>query len=407
MEICNSACPKFAQLYARKSPKKSVLLQPFFYTLMQKICLFIDRDGTLIREPDDEQVDSLDKLEFVPNVLCALRRIAEELDFELVMVTNQDGLGTPAFPEKDFWIAQNKMLKTLENERIIFDDVCIDRTLEHEHASTRKPNTGMLSKYIAEGYDLANSYVIGDRLSDVQLAQNLGAKAILLGDESYRSELVAHRLDACCALLTSDWLRIYDFLKCETRTAIVTRKTAETDIVVHLDLDGIGHAQIGTGIGFFDHLLEQIARHGSCDLSIACKGDLHVDEHHSVEDVALALGEALLRALGSKRGIERYGFVLPMDDCLAQVTLDFGGRPWLVFEAEFRREKIGELPTELLFHFFKSLSDAAKMNISIKAEGDNEHHKAEAIFKAFARAMKSAVRRNAFAYALPSTKGTL
>ncbi|MDR1343035.1 MAG: bifunctional histidinol-phosphatase/imidazoleglycerol-phosphate dehydratase HisB [Prevotellaceae bacterium] len=370
-----------------------------------KRCLFIDRDGTLIKEPADEQVDSLEKLEFVPGVFRALYHIANELDFELVMVTNQDGLGTASFPEKDFWPVQNRIIRYLENERVRFDDVCIDKSFPHENLPTRKPGIGLLKKYTEGGYDLANSFAIGDRLTDVQLAKNLGAKAILIGGESRREALAAEGLSECCALVTEDWMKIYEFLKCETRTAKVVRTTAETDICVQLDLDGSGKSQISTGLHFFDHMLDQIARHSGCNLTIAAQGDLHVDEHHLIEDVGIVLGEAIYKALGSKRGVERYGFVLPMDDCLAQVALDFGGRAWLIFEADFKREKIGDFPTEMAYHFFKSLSDAAKMNLNIKAEGDNEHHKLEAIFKALARAIKAAVRRDALGYGLPSTKG--
>ncbi|MDR2813195.1 MAG: bifunctional histidinol-phosphatase/imidazoleglycerol-phosphate dehydratase HisB [Prevotellaceae bacterium] len=372
-----------------------------------KSCLFIDRDGTIIREPADEQVDSLEKLEFVPGVLRALYHIANELDFELVMVTNQDGLGTASFPEKDFWPAQNKMVRCLENEGITFSDICIDKSFPHENLPTRKPGTGMLKKYTAGGYDMASSFTIGDRIADVLLAKNLGAKAILIGGESRREELAAQGLSGCCTLVTQDWMKIYERLKCETRTATVTRTTAETDVCVQLDLDGNGKSQIATGLHFFDHMLEQIARHSGCSLSIAAKGDLHVDEHHLIEDVGIVLGEAIYKALGSKRGIERYGFALPMDDCLAQVALDFGGRAWLMFDAEFKREKVGDFPTEMAYHFFKSLSDAAKMNLNVKAEGNNEHHKLEAIFKALARAIKAAVTRDALKYELPSTKGKL
>ncbi|MDR0711877.1 MAG: bifunctional histidinol-phosphatase/imidazoleglycerol-phosphate dehydratase HisB [Prevotellaceae bacterium] len=370
-----------------------------------KSCLFIDRDGTLIKEPADEQVDSLKKLEFLPGALRALYHIANELDFELVMVTNQDGLGTASFPEKDFWLVQNKMVQILANEGITFSDVCIDKSFPHENLPTRKPGTGMLKKYMEGDYDLSTSFTIGDRTTDVQLAKNLEAKAILIGDESRREELAAQGLSGCCALVTQDWMKIYEFLKCETRTAKVARTTAETDVCVQLDLDGSGASQISTGLHFLDHMLEQIARHSGCNLSIAAKGDLHVDEHHLIEDVGIVLGEAIYKALGSKRGIERYGFVLPMDDCLAQVALDFGGRSWLIFDADFKREKVGDFPTEMIYHFFKSLSDAAKMNLNIKAEGDNEHHKLEAIFKALARAVKAAVRRDALKYDLPSTKG--
>jgi imidazoleglycerol-phosphate dehydratase/histidinol-phosphatase len=372
-----------------------------------KPCLFIDRDGTLIKEPADEQVDSLEKLEFAPGALRAMYHIASELDFELVMVTNQDGLGTASFPEKDFWLVQNKMMRCLENEGVTFSDVCIDRSFPHENLPTRKPGTGLLTKYMAGDYDLANSFAIGDRIADVQLAKNLGAKAILLGDASRSEALAAEGLSGCCELVTQDWMKIYEFLKCETRAAKVTRTTAETDICVQLDLDGSGKSQISTELHFFDHMLEQIARHSGCNLSIAAKGDLHVDEHHLIEDVGIALGEAIHKALGSKRGIERYGFALPMDDCLAQVALDFGGRSWLIFDADFKREKIGDFPAEMIYHFFKSLSDAAKMNLNIQASGDNEHHKLEAIFKALARAMKAAVKRDALRYELPSTKGKI
>ncbi|MDR1226334.1 MAG: bifunctional histidinol-phosphatase/imidazoleglycerol-phosphate dehydratase HisB [Prevotellaceae bacterium] len=372
-----------------------------------KRCLFIDRDGTLIAEPADEQVDSLEKLEFLPNVFRAMYHIANELDFELVMVTNQDGLGTAAFPENTFWPVQNKMLQTFDNEDIIFDDICIDRSFPKDNLPTRKPGTGMLTKYMDGRYDLANSFTIGDRVTDVTLAKNLGARAIFMAKQEREQEVKEQNLQDVCALITEDWIKIYEFLKCETRVGIVERKTAETAIMVKLELDGNGQAQISTGIAFFDHMLDQIARHSGCNLSIQAKGDIHVDEHHTIEDVGIALGEAIYKALGSKRGIERYGFALPMDDCSAQVLLDFGGRSWLVFDAAFKREKIGEFPTEMIMHFFKSLSDSAKMNLNIKADGDNEHHKLEAIFKAFARAMKTAIKRDPFKYELPSTKGTL
>ena len=415
--ICVSLCWYYAEVH-RSFTEQRIKIQnsrfkiqdsrfQYHFALFMKSCLFIDRDGTLIREPADEQVDSLEKLEFLPGVLRALYHIAHELDFELVMVTNQDGLGTPSFPEKDFWPVKHKMMRCLENEGIRFSDVCIDRSFPHEQLPTRKPGTGMLKKYVEGDYDMAASFVVGDRLTDVQLAKNLGAKAILLGRESRREELAAQGLAACCSLVAQDWLAIYEHLKCETRTATVTRNTAETQVCVQLDLDGGGKSSIETGLHFFDHMLEQIARHAGCSLCIAAKGDLHVDEHHLIEDVGIVLGEAIYRALGSKRGVERYGFVLPMDDCLAQVALDFGGRAWLTFDAEFKREKIGDFPTEMIPHFFKSLSDAAKMNLNIKAEGENEHHKIEAIFKALARAVKAAVRRDPFAYALPSTKGVL
>lgn len=372
-----------------------------------KRCLFIDRDGTLIAEPADEQVDSLEKLEFLPNVFRALYHIATELDFELVIVTNQDGLGTNSFPEDTFWPTQNKMLKAFENEGIIFSDILIDKSFPKDNLPTRKPGTGLFTKYLKGDYDLANSYTIGDRLTDVMLAKNLGAKGILIGNASKEAEIDREGLSETCALITEDWVRIYDFLKCETRTAKIERKTSETDILIDLEIDGDGNSNISTGLGFFDHMLDQIARHSGCNLTVQVKGDLHVDEHHTIEDTGIALGQAIYNALGSKRGIERYGFVLPMDDCLAQVALDFGGRSWLIFDAEFKREKIGDFPTEMIYHFFKSLSDGAQMNLNIKAEGNNEHHKLEGIFKAFARAFKSAVQRNPFKYSLPTTKGQL
>jgi imidazoleglycerol-phosphate dehydratase / histidinol-phosphatase len=365
---------------------------------MKKKVLFIDRDGTLIKEPPtDFQVDSLEKLEFIPKAISNLRKIAEECDYELVLVTNQDGLGTDSFPEKDFWPAQNKMLKTLEQENILFAAIHIDRSFEHEQAPTRKPRTGMLTAYFSEDYDLANSFVIGDRMTDIQLAQNLGAKAIFYGE---------HQADA--VLSTQDWDAIYTFLKLPLRKATVHRKTSETDISIELNLDGSGACSISTGLHFFDHMLEQLGKHGSTDLSIQVKGDLHIDEHHTIEDTALALGEAYAKALGDKKGIYRYGFLLPMDDALAQVAIDFGGRPWLVWDAKFAREKVGDMPTELFFHFFKSFSDTAKCNLNISITGDNEHHKIEATFKGLARAIKMAVQRDPRNLnQLPSTKGVL
>lgn len=375
---------------------------------MKKRVLFIDRDGTIIMEPPtDFQVDSLEKLEFYPSVLRNLYYIRKNLTFEFAMVTNQDGLGTSSFPEDTFWPAQNKMLKTLEGEDITFDDIFIDRSFPEDNAPTRKPRTGMLGKYMNENYDLQHSYVIGDRLTDVILAKNLGAKAILLGKDDKAAEIESENLSETCVLITTSWERIYTFLAASERKATVSRKTAETNIFIELDLDGKGKANISTGLGFFDHMLDQIARHSGIDLTVKVNGDLHVDEHHTIEDTGLALGEAFLKALGDKRGTERYGFVLPMDECLAQVALDFGGRPWLVWDAEFKREKIGDVPTEMFFHFFKSLSDTAKMNLNIKAVGANEHHKIEGIFKAFARAVKNAIRRDVFNDALPSTKGVL
>lgn len=370
---------------------------------MKKRALFIDRDGTIIVEPPvDYQVDSLDKLEFYPKVIRNLYFIQKNLDFEFVMVTNQDGLGTPSFPEDTFWPAHNKMLKTLENESVTFDEIYIDRSLPEDNAPTRKPRTGMLTRYMVGDYDMGYSFVIGDRLTDVELAKNLGAKAILLSDIE-----VPQDLRDICVLQTSDWDLISEYLFAGERKATVARKTNETDIYVSVNLDGKGITEISTGLHFFDHMLDQIGKHSGIDLTVRVKGDLHVDEHHTIEDTGIALGEALLKALGDKRGIERYGFCLPMDDCLCSVSLDFGGRSWLVWDADFKREMIGDVPTEMLYHFFKSLSDAAKMNLNIKAEGDNEHHKIEGIFKALARALKNAKRRDIFNYELPSTKGIL
>jgi imidazoleglycerol-phosphate dehydratase / histidinol-phosphatase len=364
---------------------------------MKKV-LFIDRDGTIIIEPPvDFQVDSLEKLEFYPMVLSNLRKIIEETDYELVMVTNQDGLGTSSFPEDTFWPAHEKMLTTLKNEGIIFKDILIDRSFPHEGKPTRKPGTGMLNAYMNGDYDLANSYVIGDRKTDIELAKNLGAKSIFIGEE-----------DDAADLSTTSWDTIYEYLRLPERVAEVRRTTSETDIYIRLNLDGSGKCDIQTGIHFFDHMLEQLGKHGATDLEIKVKGDLHIDEHHTIEDTALALGEAYLKALGDKKGINRYGFLLPMDDVLAQVAIDFGGRPWIVWEAEFKREKIGELPTEMIYHFFKSFSDTSKCNLNIKAEGNNEHHKVEAIFKALARAIKFAVKRDLRTLdQLPSTKGVL
>ncbi|MEX2513244.1 MAG: bifunctional histidinol-phosphatase/imidazoleglycerol-phosphate dehydratase HisB [Cyclobacteriaceae bacterium] len=365
---------------------------------MKKI-LFIDRDGTIIKEPPtDFQVDSLEKLEFLPKAISNLRKIAEETEFELVMVSNQDGLGTASFPEAEFWPAQFKMLKTLEQEGIVFKAIHIDKTLEEEKAPSRKPGTAMLSEYMNGSYDLENSYVIGDRETDLQLAVNLGTKAIYLGDKEVNG----------ATFCTSSWDKIYEFLRTPARKAFINRSTSETDIKISLNLDGSGKSKISTGLAFFDHMLDQLAKHGGTDLEIMVKGDLHIDEHHTIEDTGLALGEAYAKALGDKMGIYRYGFLLPMDDCLAQVAVDFGGRPWLVWQADFKREKIGEMPTEMFFHFFKSFSDAAKCNLNIKAEGENEHHKIEAIFKGFARAIKMAVLRDFKALdQLPSTKGLL
>ena len=369
---------------------------------MKKV-LFIDRDGTLVIEPPiDLQLDSLEKLEFYPGVFSWLSRIAEELDFELVIVTNQDGLGTSSFPEETFWPAQNKMMKAFENEGITFNDVLIDKSFPRDNAPTRKPRTGLLTKYFEENYDLVNSFVIGDRLTDVELAENIGAKGILISSD----EKLNYKNDTQI-LKTDSWKSIYEFLKLADRTAEIVRKTNETDISIRLNLDGSGKAKINTGIEFFNHMLDQIARHGSLDLDITVKGDIDVDEHHTIEDTAIALGEVFYKALGNKLGIERYGFSLPMDDCLAQVALDFGGRNWLEWSAEFKREMIGKMPTEMFFHFFKSFTDGAKCNLNVKAEGVNEHHKIEAIFKAFAKAIKMAKKRDVNNMQLPSTKGLL
>lgn len=370
-----------------------------------KRVLFIDRDGTLIVEPPDEQIDSLEKLEFIPGVFTWLGRIARECDYELVMVTNQDGLGTERFPEDTFWPAHEKMVRALANEGIVFSKTFIDRSMPHENLPTRKPGTGMLTEFFDGAYDLAQSYVIGDRLTDVQLAKHLGSKGILINDGSLKDQLKQEGLEPHCSLVTTSWEAIFHLLSAPPRRAGVRRTTKETDIRVDINLDGEGRSNVSTGLGFFDHMLNQIAKHGNVDLDIEVKGDLHIDEHHTIEDTGLALGEAFLKALGDKRGISRYGFCLPMDDCLAQVAIDFGGRPWIVWEAEFKREKIGEMPTEMFFHFFKSFTDTSKSNLNIKAEGSNEHHKIEAIFKAFARSIRMAVKREG--NALPSTKGVL
>jgi imidazoleglycerol-phosphate dehydratase/histidinol-phosphatase len=378
---------------------------------MKKI-LFIDRDGTMVLEPNDYQLDSFEKLEFYPKAFQYLGKIATELDFELVMVTNQDGLGTDSHPEVNFWPVHNLVMKAFENEGVVFSEVLIDKTFPNENAPTRKPGTVMLTKYINNpDYDLENSFVIGDRITDVELAKNLGAKAIFIStDVELGSDEISskrHELDAVIALQTTEWKTIYEFLKLEERTASITRKTNETDIYINLNLEGTGKSKIDTGIAFFDHMLDQIARHGQMDLEIIVKGDLEVDEHHTIEDTAIALGEVFAKALGNKLGIERYGFCLPMDDCLSQVAIDFGGRNWLVWETSFQREMVGKMPTEMFYHFFKSFSDGAKANINIKAEGTNEHHKIEAIFKAFAKAIKVAVKRDTEKMILPSTKGML
>lgn len=377
---------------------------------MKKL-LFIDRDGTLILEPEDYQVDSFEKLEFYPEAFTYLGKIAKELDYELVMVTNQDGLGTPSNPEELFWPIQNFVVKAFENESVKFKAIYIDKTFVHENAPTRKPGTALLTKYINNPeYDLANSFVIGDRITDVKLAQNLGGKGIfIVNDETLGAEEIKNNegLNDTIALKTTSWKEIYEFLKLQNRTASIVRNTNETKIKIDLNLDGTGKSDISTGLHFFDHMLDQIARHGQMDLVIKVDGDLKVDEHHTIEDTAIALGEVFAQALGNKLGIERYGFTLPMDDCLAQAAIDFGGRNWLVWEADFKREMIGQMPTEMFYHFFKSFTDGAKANLNIKAEGTNEHHKIEAIFKAFAKAIKVAVKRDPEKMILPSTKGML
>ena len=374
---------------------------------MKKV-LFIDRDGTLVLEPENYQLDALDKLIFYPGVFQYLGRIAKELDYELVMVTNQDGLGTDSFPEDTFWPTHDFILTTLKNEGIQFGEVLIDKSLPAENAPTRKPKTGMLTAYLDNAeYDLNNSYVIGDRLSDMELAANLGAKGILLQNDARMATAIPEGLAKDIALKTTAWSEVYTLLKAGGRRITHNRKTKETAIEIDLNLDGTGESSIDTGIAFFDHMLDQLARHGGVDLTLTTKGDLEVDEHHTIEDTAIALGEAFGKALGDKLGIERYGFCLPMDDCLAQVSLDFGGRAWLMWDAKFKRELIGKMPTEMFFHFFKSFADGAKANLNIKAEGHNEHHKIEAIFKAFAKAIRAAIKRDAEKLVLPSTKGQL
>jgi imidazoleglycerol-phosphate dehydratase / histidinol-phosphatase len=379
-----------------------------------KRILFIDRDGTLINEaPPTYQLDSFDKLTFYPDMFFYMRKIAAELDYELVMVTNQDGLGTDIFPENTFWLLQNFVMKSLENEGIHFSKVFIDKTFPAEHAPTRKPGTGMLTEYLNNDvYDIANSFVIGDRITDIQLAKNMGCKGIWMNEDASLGLTdtkidVAELRQSTIALESTSWQKIYEFLKIGLRTVKHERNTKETQISIELNLDGSGKANISTGLHFFDHMLDQIARHGNIDLNITAKGDLHIDEHHTIEDTGIALGEAFALALADKKGMERYGFCLPMDDCMAQVAIDFGGRNWIVWDAKFNREKVGEMPTEMFFHFFKSFSDASKTNLNIKAEGENEHHKIEAIFKAFAKAIKMAVKRDPLKNFLPSTKGTL
>jgi imidazoleglycerol-phosphate dehydratase/histidinol-phosphatase len=378
-----------------------------------KRILFIDRDGTLIKEaPPTYQIDSLEKLSFYPGMFEYMGRIAREMDYELLMVTNQDGLGTASFPEDTFWPVQNFVLESLAGEGIRFSGIFIDRSFTEENLATRKPGTGMLTKYIGNAdYDLANSFVIGDRITDVQLAKNLGCKAIWLNNDPALggAEISDSRrdLEAAIALETPDWSRIYEYLKLGLRRVAQERITSETQIRIELNADGSGKADIATGLGFFDHMLEQIARHGKMDLVIRAKGDLHIDEHHTIEDTGIALGEAFAKALADKRGMERYGFALPMDEADAKVLIDFGGRGWIVWNAGFRRERIGEMPTEMFYHFFKSFSDAAKCNLHVECHGENEHHKIEAIFKAFARAIRMAVKRDPFSNYLPSTKGVL
>lgn len=378
---------------------------------MKKRILFIDRDGTLIREPSDQQIDSLEKLEFLPGALGYLGRIAKEGQYELVMVTNQDGLGTEAFPESDFWPVQDFIMRTLEGEGIQFEAVHIDRSFPEDGADTRKPGTGLLKQYFAPPYDLENSFVVGDRLTDMELAKNLGARGLFFdhhpGLGAGETDNTLTSLQDVIAWTGKDWKGLYEFLKMGARKAEIKRETSETSVEVGLNLDGTGIAEIRTGLNFFDHMLDQLARHGGIDLQVKVKGDLHIDEHHTIEDTAITLGQAFQQALEDKMGIERYGFCLPMDDCLAQVALDFGGRSWLVWDAEFKREKIGDMPTEMFLHFFKSFSDHAGANLNIRAEGQNEHHKIEAIFKAFAKAVKMAVTRDLERLVLPSTKGVL
>ena len=378
---------------------------------MKKV-LFIDRDGTLVLEPEDYQLDHFEKLEFYRGAFQYLSKIAKELNYELVMVTNQDGLGTDSFPEDTFWPVQNFIIKAFENEGVEFSEVIIDKTFAKDNAETRKPKTGLLKKYLnSDNYNLKKSFVIGDRLTDMELAKNLEAKGIFISNhaELGGDEISASReeLNKIIQLETSSWQEIYEFLKLKNRTAEISRKTNETDIFIRLNLDGTGKSRIDTGLKFFDHMLDQIARHGQMDLELQVKGDLEVDEHHTIEDTAIALGEVFSKALGNKLGIERYGFLLPMDDCLAQVAIDFGGRNWLVWEVEFNREMIGQMPTEMFYHFFKSFTDGAKANLNIKAEGTNEHHKIEAIFKAFAKAIRAAVKQDPEKMILPSTKGML
>ena len=375
-----------------------------------KTALFIDRDGTILCEPEDEQIDSFEKFRFVDGAISNLAFLRTRTQHEFVMVSNQDGLGTEAYPEEDFWPTHNLMLQTLKGEGVEFDDILIDRSFPEDHLPTRKPGTGMMSKYLGGDYDLSRCYVIGDRDTDAQLALNLGCKAVVIAGglpDAQRDALKEKYAFSDQVFVADTWGKVAEIIFGGQRVASVRRTTKETDVDIRLDLDGQGQCDISTGLGFFDHMLEQIAKHGNVGLKIHVKGDLHVDEHHTIEDTGIALGECFLKALGDKRGIERYGYCLPMDDCLCQVAIDFGGRAWLVWDAQFKRERVGDMPTEMFLHFFKSFSDAAKMNLNIKAEGDNEHHKIEGIFKALARAIKMAVRRDVHNFQLPSSKGVL
>lgn len=375
-----------------------------------KTALFIDRDGTILCEPEDEQIDSFEKFRFVDGAISNLAFLRTRTQHEFVMVSNQDGLGTDAYPEEDFWPTHNLMLQTLKGEGVEFDDILIDRSFPEDHLPTRKPGTGMMSKYLGGDYDLSRCYVIGDRDTDAQLALNLGCKAVVIAGglpDAQRDALKEKYAFSDQVFVADTWGKVAEIIFGGQRVASVRRTTKETDVDIRLDLDGQGQCDISTGLGFFDHMLEQIAKHGNVGLKIHVKGDLHVDEHHTIEDTGIALGECFLKALGDKRGIERYGYCLPMDDCLCQVAIDFGGRAWLVWDAQFKRERVGDMPTEMFLHFFKSFSDAAKMNLNIKAEGDNEHHKIEGIFKALARAIKMAVRRDVHNFQLPSSKGVL
>ncbi len=375
-----------------------------------KTALFIDRDGTILCEPEDEQIDSFEKFRFVDGAISNLAFLRTRTQHEFVMVSNQDGLGTDAYPEEDFWPTHNLMLQTLKGEGVEFDDILIDRSFPEDHLPTRKPGTGMMSKYLSGDYDLSRCYVIGDRDTDAQLAINLGCKAVVIAGglpDAQRDALKEKYAFSDQVVVADTWGKVAEIIFGGQRVASVRRTTKETDVDIRLDLDGQGQCDISTGLGFFDHMLEQIAKHGNVGLRVHVKGDLHVDEHHTIEDTGIALGECFLKALGDKRGIERYGYCLPMDDCLCQVAIDFGGRAWLVWDAQFKRERVGDMPTEMFLHFFKSFSDAAKMNLNIKAEGDNEHHKIEGIFKALARAIKMAVRRDVHNFQLPSSKGVL